>query len=710
MTQTAGSGRFGAALWVFPLAFLLVVLTGLAAWTGIRDLRYNGDTSAILKPDSEAYQAYLRFYDRFQQLGDSTVIAIFAPDLADQLGDVSDLAVDLLFADGVETIVSLFSVPAENTAEPFLDRPEISALAPAEQLDQLWQQSTFARQILAEDRSLTIMTVIWRKGATPATRRTSLGSIMDAAPDNLDVLQLGPANINAEISEALKRDQLWLAITCTLLCTVAAAVLLRSLTAALIVTLPPLTGLVWCMGVMALTGVAMNPLLAVVPTLLLVLGAADGLHLYHAILRARRRNGLDRAIFIGVRETLPAAALTSATTAIAFLAMWLVSQETLRELAMLGGLGLAVQLTAVMLGVALFSRLFGVDPRRERGWDGVIGSARAALRYRKGVALLAIAGLGVLAILQTRVEHAHDPLEHLPRGAPVAGSLDRIEARIPGTDRAFLIVDAADPAPGLQQADAARLKAVLQVAYPAGEFDQLIPHSDTPGLSAFEAKGHDGFAIPIPIRYGTTSGIINAEVAGLRSRLDANGLADVAQITGVALIAAEQMPLLIAEIGVSFKVALAIIAAFALVATRSLALSFMVIVPNVIPVFALSAGLALLDRPLSLTGSIALTIAFGITVDDTIHFMNRLRLARRYNPPEAAIQSALRDAGPPVIATTVLVALGFITMLSSDMPSIRMFGMLVASAVLLAMVLDLYVLPSLVALAGRREKPGKETP
>lgn len=707
MIKMAGSGRSGAAFRVVPLAILLVALTGLAAWTGLRDLKYNADTAQILKPDSEAYQTYLSFYDRFQQLADSTVIAVFAPDIADRLDEVANLAVDLLLADGVETSVSLFSLPADNASVPFLDMPEIRAMAPADRLDRLWQKSTFARQILAKDRSLTIMTIIWRKDTTPPVRTASLKSIIQAAPDNLEILELGPANINDEISAALKRDQLWLAITCTLLCTFAAIFLLRSLTAALIVTLPPLMGLVWCMGVMAQIGIAMNPLLAVVPTLLLVLGAADGLHLYHAVLRARRNHGLDRAILIGVLETVPAAALTSATTAIAFLAMWLVSQETLRELALLGGLGLAVQLVAVTLGTVLFCRLFGVNPQRERKWNRLVGPARAALRYRKGIAVLAIAGLGVLAFLQTRVEYAHDPLEHLPRGAPVAGSLERIEARIPGTDRAFLIVDAADPAPGLQPADAARLKTVLQIAYPSRNFDQLVPQADTPGISAFEAKGHDGFAIPIPIRYGTTSGIINADVADLRARLEAAGLGDMAQITGVALIAAEQMPLLIGEIGVSFKVALAIIAAFALVATRSLALSFLVMVPNVIPVFALSAGLALLDMPLSLTGSIALTIAFGITVDDTIHFMNRLRLARRNNPPEAALLTALRDAGPPVIATTVLVALGFTTMLLSGMPSIRMFGMLVASAVLLAMVLDLYVLPGLIALTG---KSGRKTP
>ena len=107
---------------------------------------------------------------------------------------------------------------------------------------------------------------------------------------------------------------------------------------------------------------------------------------------------------------------------------------------------------------------------------------------------------------------------------------------------------------------------------------------------------------------------------------------------------------------------------------------------------------------LVLTAAISLTIAFGIAVDDTIHLINRTHRLRAETgaPWHDCVAQAVHQVIPAIVATTIILFIGFSVSALSALPSIALFGMLAAGATLIACVADIAFLPSLMLL--RRDK------
>ena len=96
-------------------------------------------------------------------------------------------------------------------------------------------------------------------------------------------------------------------------------------------------------------------------------------------------------------------------------------------------------------------------------------------------------------------------------------------------------------------------------------------------------------------------------------------------------------------------------------------------------------------------------IALGIGVDDTIHFLTRLRLeTRRTDDPEQAIARTFDFAGRAIVMTTTILAAGFLPFLLSDYFLMRMFGTMLPLCMVVALVADLLLVPAMVQLGWLR--------
>ncbi|MEO8667579.1 MAG: MMPL family transporter, partial [Bauldia sp.] len=119
---------------------------------------------------------------------------------------------------------------------------------------------------------------------------------------------------------------------------------------------------------------------------------------------------------------------------------------------------------------------------------------------------------------------------------------------------------------------------------------------------------------------------------------------------------------------------------------------------NTLPLFATGALLFLLGRGMQMTSVIALTVAFGIAVDDTIHYINRFLV--QGNPAHSLrdrLIDASREVGPVLIGTTLVVICGLSTALTSGLPTIALFGYIAAITLVVAVAGDLVVMPALIA-------------
>jgi diguanylate cyclase (GGDEF)-like protein len=121
------------------------------------------------------------------------------------------------------------------------------------------------------------------------------------------------------------------------------------------------------------------------------------------------------------------------------------------------------------------------------------------------------------------------------------------------------------------------------------------------------------------------------------------------------------------------------------------------ILPNLFPIVVNFGIMGWLGIELSMVTSLIASIAIGLAVDDTIHYMFRYnRLFRKDLDDKRAVRDTLKQIGRPIVFTTLTICVGFsILMLSSFKPT-AVFGIMMTITLLAALVGDLILLPSLM--------------
>ncbi|MCY3874660.1 MAG: MMPL family transporter [Rhodobacteraceae bacterium] len=150
--------------------------------------------------------------------------------------------------------------------------------------------------------------------------------------------------------------------------------------------------------------------------------------------------------------------------------------------------------------------------------------------------------------------------------------------------------------------------------------------------------------------------------------------------------------------------AMALISLILVFVFKSLRVGLISLVPNFIPA-AMSLGLwGFMVGRVGLAGSVMTAIAFGIVVDDTIHFLTTYLKARRNGKDAAdAVRSAFHTVGHALWTTTAVLALGFLVFASSGFEISWALGLLVALTIVLALLADFLLLPPLLMALDRKK-------
>lgn len=130
---------------------------------------------------------------------------------------------------------------------------------------------------------------------------------------------------------------------------------------------------------------------------------------------------------------------------------------------------------------------------------------------------------------------------------------------------------------------------------------------------------------------------------------------------------------------------------------RSLRMVLIALIPNILPLLMIGGLMGFFSIDLKFSTAIIFTIAFGIAVDDTIHFMNRLRWELWEGRSWAyAIKRAFLSTGRAIILTSLILAGGFMVLTLSDFLGTLFIGLLVSLTLVFAVVADLFLLPVLL--------------
>lgn len=170
------------------------------------------------------------------------------------------------------------------------------------------------------------------------------------------------------------------------------------------------------------------------------------------------------------------------------------------------------------------------------------------------------------------------------------------------------------------------------------------------------------------------------------------------KLTGKALLYLKGTHYLIRNLIISLSLAILLIALFMAYMFRSFKMIVISLIPNLLPLIITAGVMGFSGIPLKPSTILVFSIAFGISVDDTIHFLAKYRqelIANKWKI-KTAVYNALRETAVSMFYTSIVLFFGFAVFMSSNFGGTVALGGLVSVTLLFAMLANLILLPSLL--------------
>ena len=741
-----GLERIGVVSVRWPRAALALLLAAtLLAVYGVSNVRLDDELRRLFRSDSPAHQAYARMLDGFPSLENQLFLLVESdrPMGADRLEGLRGLHLDLRFVEGVDTVFSLFSLrhPPVGSEPPAPLFP--AELPQGEALDRLLDQARahplLGDKLISPDATAALVVISLDPGRRPDL---SVDDVLGAIGDLTDTVgrasglmttATGTLAVRSAIISSLQNDLFLLTVLGTIVATAICTLFFRRWRLVIIASLPPVAAVIWLIGAYGLAGLPITTINNVLPTLVLVIAFSDSVHLVQAVRRKMVEAVAPReAIRQAVVEVGPACAMTSITTMIACLSLASSESEPVREFAVAGALAVFCAYISVIAMIPAMSVLLlrdaGPGSVPDDLFNRLLAAASAALaagvrRATVPIALLSIPLLVVTGYLYFRIGTDHDYRSFMVPTSPPNLAIDRINDKLGGADAVHVLIERRDGTPASPSELPAVVGAVHDAVAATPEFNNVFSEAAIARwLGSGGSPVDEGTALPERFRgqFRTADGgafLVTAHMpatpaAMTRARLETleAALAPVRRqyadhavsVTGIVALGALASNRLIAGLKQSLALAVVITIAVVAMSLRSVVLALLSAIPNLLSLTIVAAGVYVIGERLQIPSVLALTIAFGIAVDNTIHLLNRYRVERRRAGVGDALAVTAEKVGPVLIAATIVLTVGMGVTMLSGLPMIRLFGSLCVVVLLTALAVALIVLPALVSFMSRR--------
>jgi predicted RND superfamily exporter protein len=508
--------------------------------------------------------------------------------------------------------------------------------------------------------------------------------------------------------------------------------------------------ILWTMGIISMLGRPIDLISNIIPTLLLIIGIADVIHLLTHYLRSRKQ-GIDKwsAIKTSVRVVGKATLLTTLTTALGFLTLTSSGFISLIELGIFATIGLiiALMLTYTFLPalILLHSPFYRADRDFSGFWEKLLTPCFEWVmknqRWIIGAGLLVFV-LGIWGASKIRINNYI--LTDLSKDHPLQVD-QRFFAEKFGGDRTLEIQVSVRDTGRTTIFSPAILKELEKVGqYLEEEYGGsnlispavLMAHANR----AYHFGNNSFFSIP------DSAGLIQPLVRRLKqydSRFEMNRLVTEDQrqarvraqipdwgsyvieqkneafyrfleqelperqltytITGTPHLIDLNNRFLAQNVLKGLLIALLVIALIFAFLFRSARLMLITLVPNVLPLVFIGGLMGFMGIDLKISTSIIFIIAFGIAVDDSIHFLSRFQREYKRQPLLDAVRTTYLTTGKAIVVTSLILLGGFMSFCLSGFEGTFYVGLLVSITLLVALIADLTILPVLLAKLLRKK-------
>ena len=169
-------------------------------------------------------------------------------------------------------------------------------------------------------------------------------------------------------------------------------------------------------------------------------------------------------------------------------------------------------------------------------------------------------------------------------------------------------------------------------------------------------------------------------------------------VTGSGVVYTKGTSYLVKNLFTSLILAIIVIASLMAFLFKSWRMVVVSLIPNIIPLIVTAAIMGFVGIPIKPSTILVFSIAFGISVDDTIHFLAKYRQELEGNNWDirTAVINAIRETGVSMIYTSIILFFGFSIFIASNFGGTQALGVLVSVTLFMAMLANLVLLPSLL--------------
>ncbi len=736
----------------------LLLLLGLSALAASQVPKIVIDTSydSLMRAKDPGRVAYDRVVERFGS-DNTTIVYLKADDVFTpaRLRALERFSVALQDLEGVTRVDSLFTVRnikavGEDLASgPLFEAvPEDALAAAAARADALANPLYLGNLVSKDGRVMAVNVTVRSDIADPGFNRRFRdqvdGLLQPLRGEFAEATQIGPPRLNDDIERSMFRDLSLLTPLSTLILVASLFALLRNGLGAVIPLASAGVSILWTFGFMGAAGLPLTILTAIVPSLIIVIGSTEDTHMVSEYLRgiAAHRRDRARAVTFMARHVGMAIFLTGGTTALGFFSNAWTDITLIRQFAFTSGFAMAANTVATVLTVPLILATFGQRETRAHAETPLalpfarLTERLLALSERHGKAVL-VGSVGFVVLmgwLSLGVSVSNDPLSYFRANAPIVRDSATLHRDLSGMQIFYVALEAGRDGAFGDPELLGRVARIQQLLDRSGHFDKTVSLADHVALVHREmhAGRPDYFQVPaapdlipqyllffqrqdlepyvtadlrhanILVRHNiSASDRFNAAIAAIAPEIEKIAGQELrVHITGRSLLVnAAAESLLTSQVKTLLVLVVVLVVLMSFVFT-SVKAGLIFLVPNLIPIVANFGLMKLLDVPLNPGTATVAAVAIGIAVDDTIHMMLRYNAERKANPSHhVAMQRTLAAEIVPVVTTSIALALGFVVLVFSDFAIVLQFGAFAAMTMLLAMLADLIVTPSLLGQA-----------
>ncbi len=509
-------------------------------------------------------------------------------------------------------------------------------------------------------------------------------------------------------------------------------------------------GMVWTIGFMSVTGKPLDMLTNLVPTIMFVVGIADTIHLvtrYQQDL-ADGLNG-EYAMRSTLKEIGAAILLTSLTTAIGFASLIVSPLGPIKTFGLYAAAG--VLFTFVISMILVPTALLWVKPdkiRKSKGlvqlkfWEVYLDKLYYFVKRNPWpivgttVAILIFCGIGI-----SQISFNTYLLDDISKNDPARVSMEFFEdnfygsrpfemAIMPKEGHELMDLDLLQDLDTLENFLRSRqnispflsvvtyLKGTNKLTKGGSKKQYRLPETqeEVEELIGYAYLSDDGGKLLDRLMTpGQTMGRLSARMSDIGSyafadfhvEIDSFLLAQNSidkfdyRLTGSPIIVEENVGVLRQGLFQGLTLAFILVALLMGLLFKSVRMLIIGVIPNVIPLLITGALMGYLGITLRASTSIVFLIAFGVAVDDTIHFLGRLRIELAEGRDlETSIRNTVLGTGKALVLTTIILMAGFSMLLTSDFGGTFSVGLFTTLTLLIALFADLLLLPVLVRWSG----------